>query len=113
MYFHGHSTGGTNPSLLEAMASRALIAAHGNEFNRQILTADAFYFNDSHDIKELIDNDCAAQLKKSMVENNLKKIESHYRWESIIDEYEKFILECYQNKNAVERDIYHRRESYQ
>lgn len=33
LYFHGHSAGGTNPSLLEAMASGALIAANNNEFN--------------------------------------------------------------------------------
>ena len=31
LYFHGHSVGGTNPSLLEAMASNALICAHENE----------------------------------------------------------------------------------
>ncbi|HEX6332914.1 MAG TPA: DUF1972 domain-containing protein, partial [Flavisolibacter sp.] len=33
VYFHGHSVGGTNPSLLEAMASRVFIAAHDNAFN--------------------------------------------------------------------------------
>ncbi|MBD0377202.1 MAG: DUF1972 domain-containing protein, partial [Flavisolibacter sp.] len=30
LYFHGHSVGGTNPSLLQAMATRALIGAHAN-----------------------------------------------------------------------------------
>lgn len=44
LYFHGHSVGGTNPSLLEAMASEALIAAHNNPFNQAVLTNDAFYF---------------------------------------------------------------------
>src|SRR5437764_11687109 len=44
LYFHGHSVGGTNPSLLEAMSSGALIAAHDNVFNRAILEEDAFYF---------------------------------------------------------------------
>ncbi len=55
LYFHGHSTGGTNPSLLEAMASKALIAAHDNAFNRQVLGNDALYFSDSKDITALID----------------------------------------------------------
>ena len=36
LYFHGHSVGGTNPSLLEAMASNAYIAAHNNFFNKYI-----------------------------------------------------------------------------
>ena len=44
LYFHGHSVGGTNPSLLEAMASNALICAHRNVFNASILNDDAFYF---------------------------------------------------------------------
>ena len=33
-YLHGHSAGGTNPSLLEAMISRNLIIAHDNQYNR-------------------------------------------------------------------------------
>ena len=45
LYFHGHTVGGTNPSLLEAMGSHALICAHDNEFNRAILGKDAFYFS--------------------------------------------------------------------
>src|SRR5690606_7456246 len=36
LYFHGHSVGGTNPSLLEAMASDCLIVAHNNVFNKSI-----------------------------------------------------------------------------
>src|SRR5690606_2149890 len=44
LYYHGHSVGGTNPSLLEAMACGALIAAHDNDFNRAVLDEDAFYF---------------------------------------------------------------------
>src|SRR6266404_1982826 len=34
LYFHGHSVGGTNPSLLEAMACQSNIAAHNNLFNK-------------------------------------------------------------------------------
>src|SRR5438128_707779 len=44
LYFHGHSVGGTNPSLLEAMAARALIVANDNVFNRAVLRHDALYF---------------------------------------------------------------------
>ncbi|RYY90303.1 MAG: DUF1972 domain-containing protein, partial [Chitinophagaceae bacterium] len=40
LYFHGHSVGGTNPSLLEAMGSGALIAAHRNPFNATVLGED-------------------------------------------------------------------------
>ena len=36
-YFHGHSVGGTNPSLLEAMACRAFIISNNNIFNKTYL----------------------------------------------------------------------------
>ena len=36
-YFHGHSVGGTNPSLLEAMAAGCFVFAHDNIFNRAVL----------------------------------------------------------------------------
>jgi hypothetical protein len=36
IYFHGHTVGGTNPSLLEAMASNSLVCANDNPFNRYI-----------------------------------------------------------------------------
>ncbi len=41
-----------NPSLLEAMASDALIVAHDNVFNKSILGKDAFYFKDYNDIRQ-------------------------------------------------------------
>ena len=46
-YFHGHSVGGTNPSLLEAMASNALIVANDNVFNKSILESAALYFENA------------------------------------------------------------------
>ena len=36
LYIHGHSVGGTNPSLLEAMAAKTLILAHNNQFNKSV-----------------------------------------------------------------------------
>ena len=57
LYFHGHSVGGTNPSLLEAMASYSLIAAHDNVFNRTILEKDAFYFLNEEDVAAILHRD--------------------------------------------------------
>jgi glycosyltransferase involved in cell wall biosynthesis len=54
-YFHGHSVGGTNPSLLEAMASNAFIIAHDNHFNKTILQQNGYYFSNPADIKNIID----------------------------------------------------------
>lgn len=86
VYFHGHSVGGTNPSLLEAMASNALIVAHDNVFNKAILTDDALFFSTSNDVKLALDS-LNKQNYMSFIQNNLTKIKSIYSWERIIEQY--------------------------
>ena len=54
LYFHGHSAGGTNPSLLEAMACHTLICSHDNEFNKLILGHDAYYFSNENDVAKCL-----------------------------------------------------------
>jgi glycosyltransferase involved in cell wall biosynthesis len=104
LYFHGHSVGGTNPSLLEAMASEALIAAHDNPFNKSVLSTDAFYFNNAAEVRHLVENVQRHDTEKTMVQNNLQKIEYQFNWEKVINEYEEFILECHK-KNIHEKVI--------
>ena len=99
LYFHGHSVGGTNPSLLEAMASGALIAAHNNPFNKSVLHLDAFYFSNAYEVRNIVETVQRKETEKVMVSNNLHKIKYQFNWEKVIDEYEEFILECYYNKN--------------
>lgn len=46
VYLHGHSVGGMNPSLVEAMGAGAVIAALGTPFNREVLGPAGLYFDD-------------------------------------------------------------------
>lgn len=50
-YIHGHSAGGTNPSLVEAMGLKLPIIAYDVNFNRYTLNNNGFYFSN---LKELI-----------------------------------------------------------
>jgi glycosyltransferase involved in cell wall biosynthesis len=100
LYFHGHSAGGTNPSLLEAMASGALIAANNNEFNASLLRKDAYYFLDSDEIKNLVENVTHGPKEELMIANNIKKIREEFSWPKIIDEYAEFIMACCHDKNS-------------
>lgn len=46
-YFHGHSVGGTNPSLLEALSAvQGAILCHDNKYNREVASEDAEYYSD-------------------------------------------------------------------
>jgi glycosyltransferase involved in cell wall biosynthesis len=87
-YFHGHSAGGTNPSLLEAMAAGALIIAHDNKFNRYILKDNALYFKNENDITRILNSENNwISGKKSMVKENREIIEQNYLWDKITDQY--------------------------
>jgi len=97
LYFHGHSVGGTNPSLLEAMGSRTLIAAHQNEFNHSVLQKDAYYFQSAKDVEQLIESVNRDEKEEQMVHNNFLKIETQYNWPDIIEQYNEFIIHCYCN----------------
>ncbi|HEY6900115.1 MAG TPA: glycosyltransferase, partial [Puia sp.] len=112
LYFHGHSTGGTNPSLLEAMASRALIFAHDNAFNRNVLGDDAYYFSSAGDITLFVEGFEGGIKEKEMRLRNYEKIVGGFNWPSIITKYERYIrqsLFAFRN----ERNILYRRYSRQ
>jgi glycosyltransferase involved in cell wall biosynthesis len=96
IYFHGHSVGGTNPSLLEAMACGALICAHDNGFNRAVLKDDAFYFYSGEEITNIIQDQYTFHQRERMVANNLQKIKTYHNWDNIINEYEQLFLESIQ-----------------
>jgi glycosyltransferase involved in cell wall biosynthesis len=105
VYFHGHSVGGTNPSLLEAMASQAFIAAHDNVFNRAVLGEDAVYFKNSRDISRLLDEDVQQPGRAGMIAGNLHKIRTGYSWAHIADRLEKCFLLAVEKKDPVKKII--------
>ncbi len=89
-YFHGHSVGGTNPSLLEAMGCRALIAAHNNDFNKSVLGPDAYYFSNADSVAQLLNVDpVTVQGREVFIKNNIGKIRNQYSWERIVEQYEQ------------------------
>lgn len=88
IYFHGHSVGGTNPSLLEAMGCQNMICAHDNEFNREVLGEDGNFFKDDVDIANTLDHLERNDIQKTKIKQNLEKLENHYNWDLIAEQYE-------------------------
>jgi glycosyltransferase involved in cell wall biosynthesis len=89
LYFHGHTVGGTNPSLLEAMASGSLLSANDNVFNRHILGDDALYFTTAEEVCQQLKTVHKGNPEyASFVENNTEKINRVYTWERITNQYE-------------------------
>lgn len=56
VYFHGHSVGGTNPSLLEALSTvRGQLVCHANKYNREVAGSQATYVSGADDLAPLLD----------------------------------------------------------
>jgi hypothetical protein len=91
-YFHGHSVGGTNPSLLEAMASRGLVIANNNIFNKSILGDNAKYFDNSLDVKLILDEDQYFNFNEIYCNNNVDEINNKYNWKKINSQYEEYLM---------------------
>lgn len=86
LYFHGHSVGGTNPSLLEAMASQALIVAHNNIFNRAVLGEDGFYFRNARDVETLIKTVSRAE-GQHYIDACVARVQQQYTHARIVQQY--------------------------
>ncbi|WP_296235707.1 DUF1972 domain-containing protein [uncultured Enterobacter sp.] len=85
-YLHGHSAGGTNPSLVEAMHFGKPIYAYDCSFNRFTTEGKAFYFTDSDNLVQLLN---VQKLKISENAAAMQEIaERRYTWKIISRQYE-------------------------
>lgn len=86
-YIHGHSAGGTNPALLEAMACQAYVLAHDNTFNRSTLGGHGEFWSNTGDLAKLLASPVDKEGHKKTTEEALKKIQEHHQWSSIASQY--------------------------
>ncbi len=89
VYLHGHSVGGTNPSLLESMIMKNMILAHDNPFNREVSADSAIYFKDSKELTdkmEMIENNNPSIFKMKEIAYN--EVRNRYSWDRVFESYE-------------------------
>jgi len=91
-YVHGHTVGGTNPSLVEALGAGSPILAHNNKFNRWVAGKGAKYFSSieecSQKLEIILDDD---SLNASMRESSYQQIINNFTSEKIHKAYEDII----------------------
>lgn len=97
-YIHGHSVGGTNPSLLEALASTKINLLFDVGFNREVAANGALYWTKKNEnLRQLIE-----KVEKLRVEEVVRldndstdRITKLYSWNKIVSDYElKFDQKC-------------------
>jgi glycosyltransferase involved in cell wall biosynthesis len=97
-YLHGHSVGGTNPSLLEAMNANAFILAHDNKFNKSVVNQNAYFFNSANALAALLKDKEIVKNKIEFSKNNLARIDKFYRWSIAVNQYESYFKRILDNK---------------
>mgnify|MGYP003630570282 CR=1 FL=1 len=92
LYVHGHSAGGTNPSLVEAMFLGLPILSFDVNYNRETTNKEALYFKDETELIALLCN--LENLDLNLVAKNLKRYaDENYSWDFISNEYRHLFLD--------------------
>ena len=90
VYLHGHSVGGTNPSLVEAMHLELPIIAFDVCYNRATTENKALYFSDEAELLNLLNSSSSDDLE-IISKDMLSLAESNYRWSVIAKAYKNLI----------------------
>lgn len=92
-YIHGHSVGGTNPGLLEAMAETDVNICYKVNFNKYVGDKAALYFGSEDELASIIEKvDIMSKDEKSKRGELARKImDKKYSWGHIVSEYERVI----------------------
>lgn len=90
LYIHGHSAGGTNPSLIEAMYLGLPVIAHKNQYNLSTTENQAYYFTTKEDLVQIIETVSSEEL--ATCGKKLQRIaRQKMRWEDISTSYAELI----------------------
>lgn len=85
-YIHGHSAGGTNPSLVEAMFFKKPIIAFDVIYNRETTNNQANYFSNEKELISLIEKPYYLYKNNAIAMYNIAN--SQYKWKTISQKYE-------------------------
>jgi glycosyltransferase involved in cell wall biosynthesis len=89
LYIHGHTVGGTNPSLVEALGAGSPVLAHDNRFNRWVAGAAGQYFADevlcAAQFDALLDNPNALSAMRAA---SVARHAEAFTWERVLPAYE-------------------------
>lgn len=86
-YLHGHSVGGTNPALLEAMGSGSMILAHENPFNASVLGGLGALWKDEDALTRLLTQRPSEEIRSEQARLSRERIKAHFNWEDVAKKY--------------------------
>jgi glycosyltransferase involved in cell wall biosynthesis len=98
-YVHGHTVGGTNPSLVEALAAANPVIAHDNHYNRWVAQDAALYFDGEKRFSECVRKIMSSPFQRDdMKEASRARYQEEFTWEHVAGKYEQLLLQYLQPK---------------
>lgn len=94
-YIHGHEVGGTNPSLLEALAATKVNILLEVSFNKEVGGDAAYYFDkEEGNLKKIMEQveTLTCEMREQLGEQAKMRIRKKYSWDYIVDEYERLFM---------------------
>lgn len=97
-YLHGHSVGGTNPSLLRAAGAGAHAIAWDVRFNREVLGDVADYFRTPSEAASLIEQAERDPARPSDLGLVLQQQITRYNWDDVAAAYEQLCVDLAESR---------------
>jgi glycosyltransferase involved in cell wall biosynthesis len=91
-YLHGHSVGGTNPSLLRAIGAGAAVLAHDVDFNVEVLRDAGRFFTDADDVARLLEAAEADPVTAARAGERARERARQYDWDDVAQGYERLAV---------------------
>ena len=93
LYLHGHSVGGTNPSLLRAMGAGTAVGAYDVGFNRDVLGPGPARFDDAAGVAAAVERAEGDPARCAALGDELRaRAEARFRWDDVAAGYEDLAL---------------------
>lgn len=91
-YLHGHSVGGTNPSLLRAMAHRCAVIGYDCAYNRETTGGHAWWFDNPAAVAALLEQaEADPEPLRLMADAAAQRVQACYRWPEVVREYDRLV----------------------
>lgn len=103
VYWHGHSVGGTNPSLLRAIGSGTATNAYDVDFNREVLEDSGRYFTRPQDVARLVAEAESPEADVTARGEQAQRLAARFNWDLVADGYEQLCQDLARSRVRVPR----------
>ncbi len=104
LYLHGHTVGGTNPSLVEAMSAGNPVIAHDNVYNRWVSGDQNAFFRDESHLASVLGSVLTDDSRRhEMGRGSRRRFQEEFTWTRIGDQYEEALITAMEKRRRLGR----------